>query len=112
MIMKNVGVALTPYIFIIEPLESYRYAQLDPYCLSKLATSFWFAPFHGPETLMNVTLPQFLCNCSRVGTIDWQCGHQGSMNSKNTTFPRNEDNETDPPVEPLGPTTGNVKSGA
>ncbi len=34
------------------------------------------------------------------------------MNSKSTTLPRNDEREIFSPVNPLGPTTGKVKSGA
>jgi len=34
------------------------------------------------------------------------------MSSNTTTFPRKEESEILSPVSPLGPTTGNVKSGA
>jgi hypothetical protein len=38
--------------------------------------------------------------------------HDGTMNSKNTTFPRKDDKEIFCPVNPLEFTTGRVKSGA
>jgi hypothetical protein len=47
-----------------------------------------------------------------MGAIFWQCTHQGAMNSRSTTFSRYDDKETVFPVRPLGPITGNVKSGA
>jgi len=38
--------------------------------------------------------------------------HHGSINSRSTTFPRKADKVRVPPVGPLGPTMGSVKSGA
>lgn len=69
---------------------------------------------HGAETDKNTTFcgPYFSYSISKTGAIFPQWGHEYHMNSNNTTFPLNDERETFCPVNPLGPTTGKVKSGA
>ena len=80
----------------------------------KLEASFEVAPFQGPATEMKTTFPLPYCayRASKTEAIFWQCVHHGSMNSRSTTFPRNELRAAVCPVRPFEVTMGSVKSGA
>ena len=82
------------------------------------------APFHGPATEINTTFCLPYCEYKSANTeaIAWQWGHHGSINSRNTTFPLNDERVNVCPVKPFcgllaqdeveAHTTGRVKSGA